>query len=66
MAEVRHIKGADRKKESRDEPNLPPELAEAIRQFMRKEWQRLRRDEMFLLRRGMLAEVESIEKELEL
>jgi hypothetical protein len=66
MGEVRRIKKADREKDLRDEPNLPPELAEAIRQFMRKEWQRLRRDELFLLRRGMLAEVESIEKELEL
>jgi hypothetical protein len=43
---------------------IPPELAEAIRQFMRREWQRLRRDELFHLRVGMKSELAEIEREL--
>jgi len=61
---IRLIKRDKNTPPERDCDILPPELAEAIRQFMRQEWQRLRRDELFHLRRGMKSELEGIDKEL--
>jgi hypothetical protein len=70
VAEFKHIKQADRQKDSSESASfrdtLPSELKDAIREFMRYEWQRLRRDEMFYLRRGMKSELDDIEKELDL
>jgi hypothetical protein len=43
---------------------IPRELADAIRAFMRAEWQRLRRDELFYLRVGMKSELADIDREL--
>lgn len=61
---VRIVKKDERALQNCD--TLPPELAEAIRDFMRSEWQRLRRDELFYLRRGMMSELDGINEELNL
>lgn len=69
MNEVRRIPRAERAQKddgaARKSDILPPELAEAIRDFMRAEWKRLRRDELFYLRVGMKATLADIERELE-
>lgn len=43
---------------------LSPEMLEAIRAFMRQEWRRLRRDELYALRRGWKAELSDLDKTL--
>ena len=69
QGKVRHIKKAERTQKSscvnEDSASiLSPELREAIRSFMCQEWHRLRREELFMLRRGMKSEVEAIEREI--
>ena len=43
---------------------LPPDIADAVRELVRQEHQRLRRDEMFYMLRGMKSQAAELEKEL--
>jgi hypothetical protein len=66
---VRHIPKAQKLSQKigdteGDCDTLPPALAAAVRQLVRAEVKRLRRDEMFYLRRGMKAELDELNREL--
>lgn len=75
MSGIRHIKRDERGGEkSPEKPScancghaiLPAEVVAAVRDLVKSEFKRLRRDELFYMRAGMRAELKGIEEELNL